>query len=94
MQAAAKRRFSYRRIAGVVRQSAFCDGLGHAFDGCCGTLSDLSHEKAQGCLRDLLASPRFRFVGGMRVMARTFLVKTANSVAMVAERCVMMVALK
>lgn len=43
-------------------------------------------------MRDLLASPRFRFAGGVRVTVKTALVKTAINVAMVAERCVMMVA--
>jgi len=45
-------------------------------------------------MRDLLASPRLRFVGGVRVIVETALVKTANTVAMVAQRCVMVVALR
>lgn len=40
----------------------------------------------------LLASPRLRLAGGVRVVVMTLLAKTTNSVAMVVEKCVMVVA--
>lgn len=42
--------------------------------------------------KNLLVSPRSRFVGGTRVMAAIALVKTANTVALMGQRCVIVVA--
>lgn len=54
----------------------------------------LSHSTAHVDMQNLLASPRFRFAGGVRVTVKTALVKMANTVAVVVERRVMMVALR
>lgn len=53
----------------------------------------LGHHIAHVDWRNLLASPRFKFAGGVRVTVRAALVKMANTVEMVTERRVMMVAL-
>lgn len=55
----------------------------------------LSHDTpvAHVDMQNLLASPRFKFAGGVRVTVKTALVKMTNTVAVVAERRVIMVAL-